>query len=413
MGKNHSEAKLSTGIGALGKGFSILLKHPRMLVPLLCVFVVWGVTSSYFEFFFDSEKYSVIEILLLGIGLFLLYSSTLTIASAITLRMIQQHESGRPMSITESIAQIVTHNFLSLFIVSLVWAAINWILALFQALASKGEKTKRREPTAKNIAAHLSGYSGKMSLFEFGMQMAKKLVRLYVFIMLTTIVWENRNFFESLSRAKESVSRQPYFFLAIFAISEAVGLVLFLVPGLLLWADSENLITVSETVYIALIAFAIVAWSIYVYIELILVAEHFMWFKKWELACLKAKDYGFEPKPQDIVMPSLLDEVNDLSHFTYVENKKLERHFEDKAYLEEQRKRKYKGGDYYMKGLIPMIVCGTCMEHQEILSPIDNPKADINRKAPGIQIRCKKCGFQMSIPTLDDLLNKAVKEATS
>ncbi|MGB9749055.1 MAG: hypothetical protein ACP5OZ_02575 [Candidatus Woesearchaeota archaeon] len=81
----------------------------------------------------------------------------------------------------------------------------------------KDSKSSRPEPSARDAALTLGGAnSGPFSWLKLGLRMFEKLVRMYIFLTLPAIAWENKGPFSAFKRSLEVIKRHPMQFLTTY-----------------------------------------------------------------------------------------------------------------------------------------------------------------------------------------------------
>ncbi len=303
---------ITGGLGLLWDSVKALLRYPKFLIPLLMVWLIYAPITLYLYFNFTGAGYSVGALLLILAGLIYLFALLFSFSCVLLLELIQQHETGKPFSLAAALSETITKDLVSILIISFIWAAIWFVLTIIDIIvkAAQGKRRgSRPPPSPQAAAAALSGTGGVFSWISLGIHMIEKLVRMTVFLILPAVAWEDKNAFSAIGRGLSVLKDHVGEFLTAYATTGILSTLIFL-PAILVVLFVQN---APDIVWYLVIAYTAIAWTFSIYIEQMTVALLFLWHKKWEVAADEALKAGKPvPKLEDVPMPSLLNDVNDL-----------------------------------------------------------------------------------------------------
>jgi len=300
-------------LGIFGESVKVIFKYPVFAVPLLIVWLFVAPTILYFQFFFNSDALSTIQAI--GILFCVIYFLSLlfTFSCVIMLELIQQHESGKPLDLGAAFSETIHKNLIAILFISLIWAIVWTLLTIIKAIASSSKKKNsgsRPPPTPQAAAAVLAGTGGTFSWIKLGISMIEKIFRMFIYLVLPAVAWENKSAFAALGRGWNALKSHPAEFLGATMASGLVSFVVFL-PAVLVIMFVK---TAPDYVWYLVILYTAAAWIFSMYVEQMTVALLYLWHMKWEKAVAAAESEG-KPKPSisDIPQPSLLDDINEFA----------------------------------------------------------------------------------------------------
>jgi len=298
----------------LNSSFVLFSKHPKVLVPLLLVWLVYAPFILWYKFYYDGSNN-----LLVAFGIIALFSFILSMSCSVLLEMIEDLETGKPISLIKAFGHSFLLNFPRALFLILLWTVVWFLLAVLQAIFSKKKDENSEEFNAENAARAVAGMDGKFSVSAAFFDALKKGVRMLVFLILPAIAWEGKGPFSSVKRGLGIFRTNLASFSKGFLLTELTSALIFLPVGLLFLSLGllrkvgipAQLPTEAWTVVFIYIAFA---WSFSIYLEQMFCAELYMWHLKWESAVKVAKEKGRKGPTSlsQVKKPCLLDEVNDL-----------------------------------------------------------------------------------------------------
>ncbi len=289
------------GAAAIGDAIKAFWRHPALLGPLLCCWMVYAPIVLYFEFYFPWDSYDFKGQLLVVFAVILTFSFVLTCSCLVLLEMLQQIGSGRRASFGAAVIETVTKDLVRALPIMLIWAVIWFVLSVLEALLSRKRDREDRELSAQNAARTLSG-SGGFSLSAAFFRALRKGVRMVVFLILPAIAWEDKSPVRAVRRGFGILKSHMSVFGMGFLLSEMVAFIVFLPPAVLFFVSDEMGMTFSDTVWFCTILYSGFAWSFMLFIEQMFTAELYLWHLAWEKSCAEALAKR-EPLPPIFAVP--------------------------------------------------------------------------------------------------------------
>jgi hypothetical protein len=295
--------KLRDGWSLLTSSIVVLTKYPVFLVPIAMSWLVVAAIvlgTRYFVTFPDN--------LLLSLGLIFLFILIMTLsvcmANIMMLEFMQQIEKGKKISFSKALGEAVTLDMLKVIPIALIWAVIWFIILIIRALTSRENKSKS-EPSARDAAMTLGGAnSGPFSWLRLGLSMFEKLLRMYIFLTLPAIAWEDKGTFSAFKRSFEIIKTHPVQFLTAYSLTELTTLVM-AIPLAIIYAMDQSGMVFSTTFWLLVIIYECVVWTFSFYLEQMSAAMLYLWHLKWVKK-------GSKGELSDVSMPSLLDDIYEL-----------------------------------------------------------------------------------------------------
>jgi hypothetical protein len=272
------------------ESIKIVQTYPVLIVPLfvtwifmaLCVLIVRYTNTS--------------SIVTLAAFFAVIYS--LVLSCLLLLELMQQIETGSKLSLTQAIGGVIGKNALKAVPIALVWAVLWFILLL---LTPK----KRKEDTQASLNDAAATLSGANSPFGLGLELLKKLLRMFFFLTLPAIAWEGKGPIGGFKRAFIVVKKHPVQFLSTYALTLAAATLMAL-PLIPYYFVLEAEIVLPNWVLIVVIIYSAIVWTTEIYLEQMSLGLLYLWHLKWEKS-------GTIGNIESIDKPSLLDNVHELT----------------------------------------------------------------------------------------------------
>lgn len=297
--------------GLLVHSMNVFKAYPTFLVPILAVWSVYAPTVLYLQYGYQWTQHGLEEDL--GVtALFLFGLSFLILMScAVVLEMIRQIEVGNP-SLIRAIAKAIDKDMFRVLPLSIVWAAIWFVLTVLEAfLSKKKESNDDNTLTAQNAAATIAGYR-EFSFSAAFIDALEKGVRMVMFLIMPAIAWENLGFFAATKKGLSVLRAHFGDFGSGYALTYAAAAIVFLPPGIIFELGKGRhgnppLIHFPDSVWVGTIIYVGLAWSFCIYLEQMFMAQLYLWHMKWESKVEKAKE-EHQPLPEfhSVGRPELL-----------------------------------------------------------------------------------------------------------
>lgn len=177
---------IKTGWKLIQESVRVFRRYPKLLLPLLFVWVIYAAIILYLEYWFAWDAYSSTQIMLIVLGVVAVFATLLTFSCLLLLELIQQLESGQHLSLQRAFTHTIVYNSVKTLPIILIWTVIWFILLIVQLLLSKDKETKRESFTVANAARTLAGYQ-HFSFSRAFFDALQKGVRMVAFLILPAI----------------------------------------------------------------------------------------------------------------------------------------------------------------------------------------------------------------------------------
>lgn len=296
--------------GSIGEGWKFfkdsilfMFKKPLFLVPIFLSWIVFVIAVLYSRYYFPEIEGFWMTILFVYI-LIVIVTFTITFANLVMLELMEQIERGQKTSLVKAFLSTIFYNLIKVIPIALVWGVIWLFLLILKVIISAVKKDKSAEPSVEDAAQTLSSMNSSFSFWKLGINLIEKLVRMSVFLSLPAIAWENKGPFSALKKSLEIIRRHPAQFLTTYALTLAAGLVM-AIPLIPISIMLELDITIPTAVWIGVIIYSGITWTLEIYLEQMSVGMLYLWHLKW----LKN---GGKGKLTSVKKPSLVDGVYEL-----------------------------------------------------------------------------------------------------
>ncbi len=299
-------SKFMDGWLLLTDSFRFLFRKPVFLVPLAFAWIVIASIVLYLRYYFEPVSWGVT--LFVVFGVVFLITLTICVANIMMLEFMQQLESGERISFGRAIGDALFRDVFKVIPIALIWAIVWFILLLLRAATSKKKGGGRPEPSLRDAALTLGG-AGPFSWWKLGLQMVEKVLRMFIFLTLPAIAWENKGPFSAFKRSLEVIKKHPAQFLTSYTLT-AVASFIMAIPLLFIFYLDDWGASFSSFFWTGVILYEGVVWTLGIYLEQMSVGLLYLWHLKW-LRHGGTGDLSSVPKPD------LLDSVYELKPATH------------------------------------------------------------------------------------------------
>lgn len=312
-GSFSSKAKSSFSV--VMHSIKALFAHPILLLPIFICWLFYAVIVIYFQYYFNWDKLTELQILGCVFGIILSFCILFSISSLLLLELIQQIETGKKKSFLGAIHEVFAKDFVKAFPIIVVWAIIWFVLTVLESMtkSKNGDSgNQRSEASYENVAKSLSGYQS-FSLTSLSFDLINSGVRLVAFMIFPAIAWEDATPMNAVKKGLAVIRANVAEFVTGFVMTEVAAMVIFLPPGMIYYyVDSSN-VTLPDYVWLLIILYIAVGWSLYLYLQQMFAALLYMWNKRWLKQVKKAQAENLPiPLLRDVRPPDLLDNIPDL-----------------------------------------------------------------------------------------------------
>jgi len=302
--------QIRTGRAVLRVSQQLLKRHPVFLLPLMASWLVYAPLLLYAKYFFPWQELTIAQWFLSAF--FVLFAFTFILASSnlIALELIQQLETGKPISVRTALADTVKKDLIRSLPIMVGWAFLWLILILAEVMLSK-KKSNKEEFSPENAAKALANYQD-ITIGEALVRTVNKGLRIIIFLILPAIAWEGKRPIDAAKKGLTILHTHLYRFAKGFLVTELAALILFAPPGLLFLVSDKLSVEFPDIIWYYAMAYCAFAWSLSVFIEQMFAAELYLWHLIWEKEVeISQKRCTRIPKFVEVKRPDVLDEVND------------------------------------------------------------------------------------------------------
>lgn len=297
--------ELGEGWKLFTDSFRFLLRRPVFFVPIFFSWILVASLILYLRYYFAAP--GDLGLLFLTIfGAVFLITLTVCVANIMMLEFMQQMEYGENISFGKAAKEAVFSDLVKVVPVALVWAIVWFIILMIRALTSKKKGgNSRPEPSPRDAALTLGGAdSGPFSWLGLGLRMFEKIVRMYVFLALPAIAWENRGPFSAFNRSLEVIKKHPLQFITTYTLTGIASLFM-AVPLIVVFYLDKSGTAFSPVFWTGVIIYEGFIWTLGIYLEQMSVGLLYLWHLKW----VKSGSAG---ELSSIPKPDLLDNFYEL-----------------------------------------------------------------------------------------------------
>lgn len=296
--------------GSVKEGWSLLVdsvrflfKKPIFLVPL---FLAWTLVASlilYLRYYWEPPG-GFLTLLMIFLFVFFI-ALVISVCNIVMLEFMQQLETNGKISITKALKEAVVIDLVRVIPVALIWAAVWFVILIIKALLSKKRKRESPEPSMEDAAMTLAGAnSGPFSWLKLGLGMFEKLLRMYVFLTLPAIAWENAGPFSAFRKSFEVIRKHPVQFLTSYTLTTVTS-VLMALPLLPVVIAVKADVSFPAVFWTVVLLYEGIIWSADIYLEQMSVGLLYLWHLKWV-------KHGSKGELSSVKKPDLLDNVYEL-----------------------------------------------------------------------------------------------------
>ena len=268
-------------------------KHPKCIIPLLVVWCIYAGITLWIEFSLDFDQFTTAQAWAIVFGIYVLYSFLFGVSCLVLLELIQQLEHGQRPSFFRAFFDTLIRNFWKAFPILLVWAVFWLLLSVLDALLSskKDDEDDDGSPafSAKAAVGTMLGTDRKFSLSRTFISAMKKGLRMFVFLIMPAIAWEDLDPIAAVKKGTKTLKNTKGHFLAAYGLTEIFFLVVFLPPCLIYSLDDKLALALPEPFWWFVLIYIACATSLTYLIEQLYVAQLYLWHINWEKDCARLK----------------------------------------------------------------------------------------------------------------------------
>lgn len=311
-------------ISTIGHSLTVFRKHPSPLLPLLAVWCVYAPLVIYLKFKFPLTGASTSTAIAVVFAAVCLLSVALASSCLVLIEMLKQLSAGTRPSAVRALRDGILGDFFAVLPIAIVWAIIWCALLLIEAiLAKKRDRDDGDQLTVESAAETLAGFHS-LSFSEAFFQALEKGVRMIVFLIIPSVVWEGLGPVAATKKGLGVLRAHLGEFVAAYGSSYAFAVMIFLPAAILIWLGSPShghapIMHFSNGMWMALMLYCAFAWSLNMYVEQMLAANLYLWHLSWESAAEMARANGQRvPSLYEVTPPHLLTILPELAGLSSV-----------------------------------------------------------------------------------------------
>ncbi|MBI2653542.1 hypothetical protein HYX02_01900 [Candidatus Woesearchaeota archaeon] len=291
--------QLGGGFKLLVDSVKVLFKEPIFLVPIFFSWILVSATILYVRYYLPEGM-----IFITIFGFIFLMTMIISLANIVMLEFMEQIETGKKISFSKAIKEAVFLDLLKVIPVALIWAIVWFILLVIRILTSKKkERSSRPEPSMQDAAMALGG-DKPFSWWGLGLDLIEKVVRMFIFLSLPAIAWENKGPFSAFKKAFQIVRKHPLQFLTTYTLTGVVALIMG-VPLVIIFSLAHGGVSFPPVFWTIVIIYISIIWTLGIYLEQMSVGLLYLWHLKW------VKN-GSKGDLSSVKKPDLLDDIREL-----------------------------------------------------------------------------------------------------
>jgi len=282
----------------------VLIKKPILTIPLLFSWFIFAAVVLFIEYYLN-QRFEYISYGIYILAFFvLLFIVTLVICTSniVMLGIVEQIESGEKIKFSKALRKGFT-NILKVIPLAIIWAII-WMILLILKSFTKEKSGKDKDISVRNAARILAGADNPFSWWRVGLDMLEKALRMWIFLALPAVAWENKGSFEALKKSTQIVKKHPIQFLTSYTLTGATALVMALPLIPIFYADELGIVF-SSTIWTFVIIYECIIWTFGIYLEQMSIGLLYLWHMKWEKK-------GSKGDLSSVKKPDLLDNFYEL-----------------------------------------------------------------------------------------------------
>lgn len=290
---------LSGGWILLVDSIKVLFKEPIFLVPICFSWILVSAIILYMRYYLPEGM------IFISIFCFIfLIALIISLANIVMLEFMEQIEKGKKISFLKAIKEAVFLDLLKVIPVALIWAIVWFILLIIRIITSKKKEiSSKPEPSMQDAAMTLGG-NKPFSWWGLGLDLIEKVVRMFIFLSLPAIAWENKGPFSAFKKAFQIVKQHPLQFLSTYTLTGVVALIMG-VPLIIIFSLAQGGVFFPPIFWTIVIIYICIIWTLGIYLEQMSVGLLYLWHLKWVKK-------GSKGDLSSIKKPDLFDDVYEL-----------------------------------------------------------------------------------------------------
>ncbi len=284
---------IQLGIEIMKNSISFVFSHPKTLIPF---FIAW-ISVEAFIFFaatsINTDGMDTVTLLLILYGVYVVISTIISIAALVLLELLEQYHEYSEMRLFKAVKDALIFDLYKTIPIIFIWAFIRLLIALLTAMV-RGDDNHHRS------------YQSRAA--ERWLDRVDKGIKMYVFMMLPSIAWDEMGPKEAYDNAKDLFTTHFTTFLAGYGVSAIINAIV-LIPVILILVFVQ---TITIPILILVVSLFGFAWSFTTLTEQMFTAELYFWHRSYYHECIQAEINGTKKpeKIQDVLQPEYFDNID-------------------------------------------------------------------------------------------------------
>jgi len=297
-------SSISEGWKLFKDSLKVIGKYPILLAPIFLAWIIVAALVLYVVYLFEFPE--PVSLIILSVYLILVIITFATsLSNIIMLEFVQQIESGRKISVLKALKETFIDDFWKVIPIALIWAFVWLIILVIKVLTSKKRGGGKKQLTAENAAKTLGGAkAGPFSWLSLGLDAFEKFIRMFMFLSLPAIAWEDKGPMTAFGRAGEIIRRHPGQFFTTYTLTALAAFVMAVPLAIVFYINSTG-VSFSTAFWICVILYEGMAWTFSNYLEQMSVGLLYLWHMKWVKK-------GAKGELSSVRKPDLLDKYYEL-----------------------------------------------------------------------------------------------------
>jgi hypothetical protein len=290
---------IAQGWNLFSNSVKVLLKRPILAFPLLMAWTIISAMVLYLRYYYQFP--SSIQLILLNVFIIIFVASfIICLGALIMLELVQQIERDGKVSLARAAGEAFSTGALKVIPIAFIWAVVWFILTLISALTSKKDRGKGNA-SAEDAARTLAGAGSPFTWWRLGVDMFNKLVRMYVFLSLPAIAWEDKGPFKALKRSFSILTKHPIEFMSAYTLTAFAAWLMAIPTAIVFYMDDSGM-SITPIVWTIVMIYIGLVWSASIYLEQMTTGLLYQWHMRWTGA-------GSKGSLSSVQAPSIMEDV--------------------------------------------------------------------------------------------------------
>ena len=259
---------------------TLIFKRPFLLIPIFITWILFVFLFLFFELTFNNLEVAFLY--------YFLFCICLSFSNFFLLEYIKSKESSKKVFFDSRINSILQNVILSLpltLLLSVIWFTIIIAISLIEALTNSSSENKSEKSYSsrmRTISRGMAGVDNSSSSYNVLCNELIRVMRIYFFLLLTSISWEKKGNLSSFSRVNSIIKSFPSEFLKVYSVSLIFTILSGIVLTFIFYLDYLGLIPDTELMWTFIVIFQGFIWCFNFFLEQYSAAQLYLKYLKWE-----------------------------------------------------------------------------------------------------------------------------------